>query len=335
MNGAPADLALRSHRPSSGRAATAVIIRPGSVQVTHGTVPEPGRGQVRIELEGSGVCGSNIPVWEGRTWFDYPLEPGAPGHEGWGRIDAVGDGVVGWRVGQRVAALSQRAYAAYDIADADSVVALPDGLAGPVPGEPLGCAMNVFERSGIRAGQTVAIVGIGFLGALLTQLASRAGAHVIAVSRRAFALDVARACGAAMTFRHDDTRRVTDEVAAVTGGGLCDRVIEATGLQEPLDLAGALVRERGRLVIAGFHQDGPRRVDMYLWNWRGLDVINAHEREPAAYVRGMRAAVRAVADGELDPLPLYTHTFQLAELGAALDMARTRPDGFLKALVLP
>ena len=49
---------------------------------------------------------------------------------------------------------------------------------------------------------------------------------------------------------------------------------------------------------------------MQLWNWRGLDVINAHERDPEVYVEGMREAVEAVAAGRLDPSPLYTHTFR-------------------------
>jgi threonine dehydrogenase-like Zn-dependent dehydrogenase len=67
-------------------------------------------------------------------------------------------------------------------------------------------------------------------------------------------------------------------VRSLTNSAFCDVVIECTGMQWPLDLAGELTRERGRLVIAGFHQDGPRQVNMFLWNWRGLDVINAHER---------------------------------------------------------
>lgn len=335
MTGAPAGLS----RPRQARrrlATTAVVVGPGRVELRRLPVPEPGPGQVRIELEGCGLCGSNVPIWEGRDWFDYPQVPGAPGHEGWGRIDGIGDGVTEWRVGQRVAALTQHAFAEYDVAGAGSLVALPDEFAGsPVPGEPLGCAMNVFRRSSIRAGHTVAIIGIGFLGALLTQLASRAGARVIAVSRRDFSLDVARSCGAAKTFSLVDPQRVIADVTDLTNGALCDRVIEATGRQAPLDLAAALTREHGRLVIAGFHQDGLRHVDMSLWNWRGLDVINAHERDPAAYVRGMCAALRAVADGVLTPQPLYTHTLSIDELNTAFDLAASRPDGFLKALVRP
>jgi threonine dehydrogenase-like Zn-dependent dehydrogenase len=72
---------------------------------------------------------------------------------------------------------------------------------------------------------------------------------------------------------------------------------------------------------------------MQLWNWRGLDVINAHERDPAEYIRGMREAADAAATGRLDPSSLYTHRFPLDRLGDALDTTRDRPDGFLKALV--
>jgi threonine dehydrogenase-like Zn-dependent dehydrogenase len=131
----------------------------------------------------------------------------------------------------------------------------------------------------------------------------------------------------------DDHQRIIDQVKALTGGAFCDRVIEAVGHQWPLDLAAELTRERGRLIIAGYHQDGPRQVNMWLWNWRGLDVICAHERDPAVYVRGLRQAVEAVASGRLDPAPLYTHSFPLAQLDAALNATRDRPDGFLKALV--
>ena len=66
----------------------------------------------------------------------------------------------------------------------------------------------------------------------------------------------------------------------------------------------------------------------------GLDVINAHERDPAIYVRGIRDAVDAVASGRLDPQPLYTHRFPLDRLDEALNATRDRPDGFLKALVM-
>jgi 2-desacetyl-2-hydroxyethyl bacteriochlorophyllide A dehydrogenase len=296
--------------------------------------PEPGPGEVRVRLEGCGVCGSNVPVWEGRPWFEYPLEPGAPGHEGWGRVDALGPGVTEWQVGDRVACLTHHAFAECDVALSSELVRVPDLLAGqPFPGEPLACTMNVFRRSGVRRGQSVAIVGIGFLGALLVQLCRAAGADVVAISRRPFALDVARCSGAsqAIPFREtNETIAAARETASADG---FDCVIEAVGTQAALDVASELVRVRGRLVIAGYHQDGSRQVNMQSWNWRGLDVINAHERDPQVYRDGMAAAVDAMAAGRLDPAPLLTHEFPLDDIAAALEAARTRPDGFLKALI--
>jgi threonine dehydrogenase-like Zn-dependent dehydrogenase len=238
--------------------------------------------------------------------------------------------------GDRVAALSYKSYADYDIAKAEAVVKLPATLSGqPFPGEPLGCAINIFRRSDIQPGQTVAIVGIGFLGAILTRLATDAGARVIAISRRPFSLEIARRFGAAETIPMDDHRAIIERVKELTGGRLCERVIEAVGKQWPLDLAAELTGERGKLIVAGYHQDGPRQVNMWLWNWRGIDVINAHERDPKAYVEGIKEAVEAVASGRLDPSPLYTHLYRLEELDQALNDTRDRPEGFLKALVMP
>lgn len=312
----------------------AVLRSAGTIVLQRERVPEPGPGEVRVRLEGCGVCGSNLPVWEGRDWFSYPLEAGAPGHEGWGHVDAVGDGVTSVVTGERVALLSYHAFAEYDVASADVVVRVPPSLeAQPVPAEPLSCAVNVFRRSGIRPGDCVAVIGIGFLGALLVQLARHAGARVIAVSRRPSALEAARACGADEIVTFDDSDSVIGRVLTLTDSALCDVVIEAAGVQATLDVAGPLVRERGRLIIAGFHQDGQRQVDMCLWNWRGIDVVNAHERDPAMYVQGMREAVAAVEVGTLDPGFLYTHEYPLDRVGAALDDLRDRPTGFMKGLV--
>ena len=312
----------------------AVLAAPGEMRVDQVPVPEPGSGEVRVRLEGCGVCASNLTPWSGPDWFSFPAEAGALGHEGWGVIDAIGSDVEALVVGDRVAALSYKSYAEHDIAAVEAVVKLPASLAGlPFPGEPLGCAMNIFRRSDISAGQTVAIVGIGFLGAILTRLATDAGARVIAISRRPYSLEVARSMGAAETIPMDDHWRIIERVKALTQGRFCERVIEAVGKQWPLDLAAELTAERGRLIIAGYHQDGPRQINMQLWNWRGLDVINAHERDPAVYIQGIRDAVEAVASGRLDPAPLYTHRYPLERLGEALDATRDRPDGFLKALV--
>ena len=315
--------------------AAAVVTAPGELTMRDVPTPVPQKGQILVRLEGCGVCASNVPPWEGKPWFTYPMEPGALGHEGWGRVAGVGEAVEEFALGERVAMLSGHAYAEYDVADVGAVVRLPAALDGePFPAEPLGCAMNIFRRAALRPGDTVAVVGGGFLGLLLVQLASAAGARVIALARRGSVLAVAAQAGAVHTLAMDDHWRVIEEVKSLTAGRFCDVVIEATGKPLPLDLAAELTRERGRLVIAGYHQDGPRQVNMQLWNWRGLDVINAHEREPEVYLDGMNLAIEAVQNGTRRPAPFYTHRLPLGRADEALRLCAERPEGFLKALVL-
>lgn len=301
------------------------------VQVDDVDTPVPGPGELRVRLDGCGVCGSNLPVWEGRPWFTYPLEPGAPGHEGWGIVDAAGPLVDESWAGRRVAMISAHAYAEWDLAPVEAVAVVPDALANePCPGEPLACAVNVIERAGVHPGDTVVIVGIGFLGAALTALACDAGAFVLAISRRPFARDLARSLGAADTAAPAGAREC---VATHTGGRMADCVIEAVGLQESLDIATDLTTTRGRLVIAGYHQDGRRTVNMQLWNWRGLDVINAHERDTSVYVSGMRRALDLAAEGRLPIDRLVTHRHDLDEIDQAFALMAERPQGFLKSVV--
>ena len=321
---------------ADGMMRAAVLTGAGQLAILDVPLPAPGPGQVRICLEGSGVCASNLTPWEGPDWMNFPTEPGALGHEGWGLIDAVGSGVNGLQVGDRVGFLSGNAYAEYDVAEASQVVKLPDTLMGrDLPLEPFGCAMNIFRRSDIREGQTVAIIGIGFLGAILVALATNAGAKVIAISRRHESLDLARLIGPVTTIPMHDHHEIIERVRELTDGAFCDRVIEAVGKQWPLDLAAELTREGGRMIIAGYHQDGPRQVNMQLWNWRGFDVINAHERDPAVAVQGMREAIVAIESGLIDPKLLITHRFPLDRLDEALNATRDRSGNFVKAVVVP
>jgi threonine dehydrogenase-like Zn-dependent dehydrogenase len=177
------------------------------------------------------------------------------------------------------------------------------------------------------------VIGIGFLGALLVQLAVGKGARVIAVSRRRSARDIARRCGAVAAIPFDRPEMVAAALREITGATTCERVIEAAGAQATLDLATALTGEYGRLIIAGYHQDGPRQVNMQLWNWRAIDVINAHERNAATSTRGIREAAALIEGNALDPSILYTHSFAIDELSEAFKLLERRPEGFMKAWI--
>jgi threonine dehydrogenase-like Zn-dependent dehydrogenase len=277
--------------------AAAVLSAPARSRLTRVPVPEPGAAEALVRIEGCGVCASSLPLWEGRPWFDYPRAAGEPGHEAWGIVEHVGEHVDSLEPGMRVWLLCDRAFAELAVAPAAHCVAADD----PVPGEPVACAVNVVRRADVRAGDRVAIVGMGFLGSLVAQLCERRGARVVPV-RRDSEIHDAFEC-----------------------------VIECTGTQAALDTASRLVAERGRLVVAGYHQDGPRTIDLQSWNWRGIDVVNAHERSPEAYVSAMREAAAL----HLDVAPLLTHRFPLDALDDAFAAARDRPPGFVKAWVEP
>jgi threonine dehydrogenase-like Zn-dependent dehydrogenase len=270
----------------------AVVTAPRRAAAVDARVPQPGPGEVLVRVEGCGVCGSSLPLWEGREWFTYPLEPGAPGHEVWGKLED----------GRCVAALPFHGFAEWDVAREAEVVELPPELDGiPFPGEALACAVNIVRRAAVPPRARVAVVGMGFLGTVVAGLLGD----------------------------------VTEVRRGAPVEGEFDVVIEAAGTQEALDTASRLVAAAGRLVVAGYHQDGPRTVDMQSWNWRGIDVVNAHERDPQVVMDGMREAVRLAAAGELDVASLVTHRFSLDELDSAFHAASTRGPGFLKAVVCP
>jgi threonine dehydrogenase-like Zn-dependent dehydrogenase len=298
-----------------------------------GGPPGPGRGQIRVVLEGCGVCASSLPSWQGRPWFDYPLAPGQLGHEGWGRIEATGPGVSPSRVGERVALAADGAFATHLCVAAEAAVPLPASLADrPVPLEPLGCAVNVLRRAALEPGEEVALLGVGFLGALLLQLLRAAGCAVDVVAHRPYAQALAARLGARTIAPWGERDRVFAALGERPVAGYA-RVIEATGRADALALASALVAPGGRLLIAGYHQDGPRTVDLQDWNWKGIDVINAHERDDAVIRAGLVGAVEALTAGAIDLSPLLTHCYRPEELGVAFRHLEERPDGFLKGWV--
>lgn len=311
----------------------AVIKEPKQISIEEIPIPSLRPNHVLVKIQGCGVCHSDFPVWEGREWFTYPREVGAPGHEAWGVVQQVDNSSDEYLVGKRIAMLSCHGYAEYDVVSKEQIILLPPFLNDkPFPGEPLGCAMNIFKRSQIRKGQKVAIIGVGFLGALLTQLIVNSGAEVLAISRRQYAREIAAQLGA-RTLSCEKREEIISTVNAWTNNQGCDRVIEAVGMQWALDCATEIIKIRGRMIIAGYHQDGMRSINMQKWNWRGIDVVNSHERDPQQYVSGINDAVDAVKQGQIDPFKLITHSASIDQLGELFELMETRPDGFLKGMV--
>src|SRR3954454_16255964 len=89
----------------------AVVSAPGKIEIVEAEIPKLNPTQLLVRIEGCGVCASNISPWEGKPWFTYPMAPGALGHEAWGKVKEIGDGISDFQPGHRVCVLSNHAYA--------------------------------------------------------------------------------------------------------------------------------------------------------------------------------------------------------------------------------
>ena len=290
--------------------------------------PLPGPGEVVVRIAACGVCGSDLNAWRGVPGIQYPLPPGAPGHETVGEVVALGPDVDSPRVGQVVTGLMWNGFAEQGTARAEDLVVLPPPLAASdVLGEPLACAMNVVQRSAIGPGARLAVVGFGYLAALVVQLLPADIGGWVAVSRREDSRALALRLGAEAAY---DFSHVPAELWDSFGV-----VIEAAGVQHALDYATWLTAYAGRLVIAGYHADGPRTVNMQNWNWKGIDVINAHERKSAVSMRALREALVLAESRGLELERLQTHAWPLEQAAEAFCCAEQRPSSFVKGVVRP
>jgi len=254
----------------------------GPLELVEQPIPQPGPGSVRIKVEACGICHSDFVTKEG-IWPGIQF-PRAPGHEVAGVIDAVGVGVAGWSAGQRVGVgwhgghcghcdscrrgdfvtcqiafqtpgiTYDGGYADYMVAPAGALASIPDALSA-IDAAPLMCAgvttFNALRHSGAHPGDTVAVLGIGGLGHMGVQFASKMGFRTVAIARGADKASLARKLGA----QHYIDSQATDAAAELTRMGGA-RVILATvtsGKAMSAALGGLAVG--GKLVVVGAPAD--------------------------------------------------------------------------------
>jgi NADPH2:quinone reductase len=215
--------------------------------------PAPGQGQVLVELAATGVNFVEIYERIGR----YPGElPRVLGSEGAGTVVAVGPAVESVRVGDRVASVSLRgAYAKRAVAPADYVVPIPDGVseqdAAAVLLQGLTAHYLLFDTYPVRPGDAVLVhAAAGGVGLLLTQIATRLGAQVIATVSTAEKERLARDAGAAEVVRYDTDVDVASQVRLLTGGVGVAAAYDGVGAAT-FEASLASLRPRGVLALFG------------------------------------------------------------------------------------
>lgn len=254
------------------------VSRPqGPLEIAEREIPQPRAGSVRVKVQACGICHSDSFVKDGTfPGIEYPR---VPGHEVVGVVDAVGPDVSGWSVGQRVgvgwhggycgacdecrrgdffACRTQRVtgithdggYADFMIADTTALALVPDELSH-VEAAPLMCAgittFNALRNSGARAGELVAVLGLGGLGHLGVQFAARMGFRTVAIARGPDKEPLAKKLGA---WRYIDSQRQDPAAELTRLGGA--RVVLATvtsGDAMRATLGGLAVK--GTLMVIG------------------------------------------------------------------------------------
>ncbi len=310
------------------------LIAPQTSAVAEQPTPAPGHGEVLVEVKVCGVCASELHPWmDPRPSYPYRM-----GHEPVGVVAAVGQGVTQFKREDRVTGLFMPAYSDFALTSEANLLHIPHDLPFELAlGEPLACMVNGQRRTPVDLADRVALVGLGFMGlGLLQLLRLRGPREIIAIDPREDARALALELGADITYHPRDVPNdlfLTSWQDWEKPWGV-DVAIEASGTQAGLTLAGQLVRAHGILSILGFHQGGLRQVDVEMWNWKAIDVVNAHVRRHADLMESMRIGLDLIQANKFSFAPLVSHRFGLDEVDHAFATLLNKPQGFVKAVVL-
>jgi D-arabinose 1-dehydrogenase-like Zn-dependent alcohol dehydrogenase len=249
----------------------------GPFQLIEREVPSPSEGEVRVRVQACGICHSDVLVKDGIIpGLPYPR---VPGHEVAGVVDALGAGVDNWQVGQRVgigwhggycgkcepcrrgnffACVWQQitgltrdgGYADHVIAHHSALALIPDELT-PIEAAPLVCAgitcFNALRNSGARAGDTVAILGLGGLGHLGVQFAVKMGFRTVAIARGVEKEPLARQLGA----HHYIDSKTKDVAAELTKLGGAKVVLATVTNADAMTSTIGGLGPNGKLLVLG------------------------------------------------------------------------------------
>lgn len=306
----------------------AVLTKKGFV-LRNTEIPQASEEEVLVQTIGCGICGGDLHVYGVRDKLEAPES--LLGHEASGVVVDVGRKVTELAVGDRVTAIGG-AYADYFVATPDLLIKLPNSV-DPILalGEPLACCVHASERFGTKSGDRVAVVGCGFMGLICLQLAKLQGAsEIFAIDPVPYRREMAINLGADRAI-HPDDARVRDP-----NTGEYEIVIEAAGVPAAIELCTDLVTQHGRITLVGYHEsnDGLRTVNMQLWNFKAIDIINGHVRRHDEKMLAMTKAIDMLSEGKLVTQPLI-RLYQLKDVEQAFADFAANQEGLFKAVLIP
>lgn len=312
----------------------AKLTGPKRFEIVESEIPKPGVKEVQIKVLYSGVCSSELNPWISASELDKNF-----GHEVVGVITEVGDDVLELKVGDTVTGMIYRGFAEYTVAEEEALVRVPTEVArfGALA-EPFSCLKSALDRTPIE-GDKIAVVGTGYMGLGLIKLLKQQGVkEIIAVEPIEERRDLALEYGASEAYHPEEVPaeyKVDDWDDDMWNRG-CGVVFEFAGKPDALNLAASMTAVHGHLTIGGFHnsQGGLRTVNMELWNWKAITVLNGHERRVSVHKEAQTEFINDSARDELHSADLVTHQYPLEEINRAFEDQLNRPTGFMKGVIV-
>ncbi|WP_426507371.1 zinc-dependent alcohol dehydrogenase [Dactylosporangium sp. McL0621] len=333
---------------------TAAYVGDRTIEVAEADPVPPAPGEVQVEVAYVGICGTDLHILHGAMDARVSL-PAVIGHEMSGTVAALGAGVTGWSVGDRVTVMpldwdgtcpacraghqhvcqhlnfvgidSPGALQGRWNVRADLLVPLPAGLSLQHAAlvEPVAVAVHDVRRSELAAGDFGVVLGGGPIGALIALVAADAGAQVLVSEPDAGR----RALLGGLGLRTFDPAAadLAAHVEAWTGGAGADVVFEVSGAAPAVAAATAVARVRGTIVVVAIHPN-PQPVDLKQVFWRELRILGARVYERIDFERAVELLDAAVVPAgalitEVVPLAEVADAFSTLESGQAMKVLVT------------
>lgn len=325
-----------------------VIRKPKEIFVMEKEIPEPGPGEVLIQVMASGICGTDLHIYRGEYLGDYPV---IPGHEFSGVVTATGSQVTRFNFGDRVAVepniacencshclnnrqnfcLNWQAIGVTLPGGMEEYVTAPEKAVfsiGNLPYEqaafmePLSCVVHGVERAHIDLADKVAILGAGPIGDLILQMACLQGAaHITLLENNPGRAELACQLGADQVVnRMEDLQLNTYDV-----------VIDATGVIPVMNRAIDFARHGGTVLLFGVPPSGKNmEFEAFKIFQKGLTLLSSYTS-----VRNSFQAVSLLQTGQVQVEPLISHRLPLKELPRALEMIESHDPAVKKVIILP
>lgn len=306
------------------------------IEIKNVAIPEPGPGEVRIALKKVGVCGSDLSIYAGKRKMNQAT---IIGHEGFGLIDCLGSGVKNRYLGERVAVepyipcgtcrfcnegrgnicpdkrvigvLEDGCFAEYICLPEAFCWSIPEGISDlqATAIEPLAVGFHALKKSSIAPGQTIAVIGLGAIGMLLTHLALRLGYKVIVTEPNAGKTEVALGIGAMSVSGSAEELNLFWEKEEVVG------VFECAGSANSATLACHAAPRGSVIVLLGISEIPANFIPLKITR-EGITILPSIIYD---HPHDFEQVIDLLGNGVIDPTPFITSSYTLDDLQMALD----------------